>query len=313
MVCGRVNLRRSSVLPIRWLKSVGNNHDDRVTSRLLKGGIKMSFRVKFWGVRGSIACPSSDHIVYGGNTSCIEVEIDGQTIILDAGTGLRNLGGEFPKRGQDSATFLLTHTHWDHLAGFPFFTPIYGPNYSFQIRAGHLSDMGGVREVFVNLMSNPMFPVPLSALKANLEFVDFRGGESFDLGKVHVRTAPLVHPNGATAYRIESQGRSVCYVTDTEHTPGRMDQNILDLIEGSDLVIYDATYTDDEFPAKVGWGHSTWQEGLRLCQAANVKRYAIFHHDPEHDDTFMEHLESEARALWEHAMVARDNMEIILA
>jgi phosphoribosyl 1,2-cyclic phosphodiesterase len=125
-----------------------------------------------------------------------------------------------------------------------------------------------------------------------------------------VRTAPLNHPNGATGYRLELGGRSVCYVTDTEHLPGEPDKNVLGLIEGADLVIYDSTYTDEEFPGKVGWGHSTWQEGVRLCRTAGARRLAIFHHDPDHDDSFMAAVDKTARAEWDGAFAAREEMII---
>jgi phosphoribosyl 1,2-cyclic phosphodiesterase len=274
----------------------------------------MAFKVKFWGVRGSIACPSPNHVVYGGNTSCISFSLSGHEVIVDAGTGIRNLGQDFLRRKVTEAVLYLTHTHWDHVNGFPFFAPAFSPAFRLQIKAGHLLDMGGVHEILSSQMTNPMFPVPLSALKADLSFSDFRAGETLQPYEgVTVKTAPLNHPNGATGYRIEHAGKAVCVVTDTEHTPGKPDVNILKLIEGADLVIYDSTYTDDEFPAKVGWGHSTWQEGRRLCQQANVKRLAIFHHEPDHDDEFMEKLEDEARQAWSAILVARDNMELTLA
>lgn len=162
-------------------------------------------------------------------------------------------------------------------------------------------------------MHNPMFPVPLEAMQAKLTFEDFEAGENFDLfGDVAIKTAPLNHPNGATAYRIEHAGKSVVYVTDTEHIPGKPDQNILALIEGADMVIYDSTYTEEEFPEKIGWGHSTWNEGMRLCQAANVKKLAIFHHDPEHTDDFMDKLAEEARDEWSGNFVCRENMELVI-
>jgi phosphoribosyl 1,2-cyclic phosphodiesterase len=162
-------------------------------------------------------------------------------------------------------------------------------------------------------MSNPVFPVPIDIMRAEFEFVDFRSGESFNIAPdIRVSTIPLNHPGGATGYRIDYQGKSVCYVTDTEHTPGQPDQKILALIEGTDLFIYDCTYTDAEFPAKRGWGHSTWQEGMRLAQAAGVRRLAIFHHDPDHEDHFMEELEAHALAAWNGCVVARDNMRINL-
>lgn len=274
----------------------------------------MTFLVKFWGVRGSIACASPDHMKYGGNTSCIEVIIDGKRLILDAGTGIRQLGNEMQKSGMHDFHILLTHTHWDHINGFPFFSPAYNKDMTIEIMAGHLNIIGGVREVLSAQMDNPMFPVPLDAMTAKTTYTDFKAGDSFDLydGEVHVRTAPLNHPNGSTAYRIESDGKAVVYVTDTEHVPGETDQNIIDLIQDADLVIYDSTYTEEEFPSKIGWGHSTWNEGVRLCRLANVKRMAIFHHEPDHFDDFMDKVAEEAHAEWAGSFVCREGMCIDL-
>jgi len=274
----------------------------------------MTFDVRFWGVRGTVACPSTSHIKYGGNTSCIEVMVGDRTIIFDAGTGIRNLGNELMKRDVREAHLLMSHTHWDHINGFPFFVPAYDPNRSLHIMAGHLgSDNGGIQDVLTAQMISPMFPVPLETMQAKLRFEDFKAGDQFKLyPDVNIRTAPLRHPNGATGYRIEHDGKSACYVTDTEHVPGEPDQNILELIEGSDLVIYDSTYTEDEFITKVGWGHSTWNEGLALCKAANVKRFAIFHHEPDHDDDFVDGIEAEAQATWEHSFAAREGMIVSL-
>ncbi len=276
----------------------------------------MGFKVKFWGVRGSIACPTANHLAFGGNTSCIEVSVGGTKIILDAGTGIRSLGTWFLRKDVHRATILLSHTHWDHINGFPFFVPAFQDGYSFKIMAGHLADREGIQEVLAGQMSQPMFPVPIGAMLSHISFEDFRAGEAFDLPadpEVKIRTAPLNHPNGATGYRIEYAGKSFCYVTDTEHVIGKPDENILGLIDGADLVVYDSTYTDDEFPAKIGWGHSTWQEGIRLCRAANVKRLAIFHHDPDHEDRFMDGVEANARLEWEGTIVAREHMRIKLA
>lgn len=272
----------------------------------------MTYKVKFWGVRGSIACPSPDHMAYGGNTSCVEISVNGHVFILDSGTGIRSLGRALLKRGVTSATLMLTHTHWDHINGFPFFAPAFTPDFQLRIMAGHLfGKPGGIHAVLANQMENPTFPVPLSAMRGSLSFQDFAAGETMEpAAGVVVRTGALRHPNGATGYRIEYKGASVCYVTDTEHLPGEPDENVLKLIAGADLVIYDCTYTDEEFPAKIGWGHSTWQEGVRLCRAAGVKKLAIFHHDPDHDDIFMAALEAEASRLWDGTMVARDGMEL---
>lgn len=269
----------------------------------------MTLAVKFWGVRGSIACPSPQHVVYGGNTSCLEVFAGDKRIILDAGTGIRQLGFEFIRDGVKDGIILLTHTHWDHINGFPFFGPTFMANSHFSIHAGHLSDHGGIENVLANQMSNPTFPVPLEALQAELNFVDFYAGENWELYPgVNLITKPLNHPNGATGYRIEHDGKSICYVTDTEHVIGKPDQMVLSLIEGADLVIYDSTYTDEEFPEKIGWGHSTWEEGIRLCKMAGVKQMAIFHHDPDHNDDFMRDIEHKAREMWDGALVAREHM-----
>jgi len=159
---------------------------------------------------------------------------------------------------------LLTHTHWDHINGFPFFTPAYDPKRSMRIMAGHLKDNGGgIHSVLSTQMNNPMFPVPLEAMQADMNFEDFVAGDSFPLyPDVHVRTAPLNHPNNATGYRIEYGGKSVCYITDTEHVPGEPDQNILGLIEGADAVIYDSTYTEEEFPIT---SDGDIQRGTRAC------------------------------------------------
>lgn len=271
------------------------------------------FAIQFWGVRGSIACPSPRHIRYGGNTSCVEVVAGDARFILDAGTGIRPLGKEFLQEDVRTITLLLTHTHWDHINGLPFFRPAYDPNRRMHVFAGHLKNQGGVEKVLSQQMHEPVFPVPLEAMRAIVECEDFNAGESFTLnGSVKIRTAALNHPNGATGYRIEYDGRSACYVTDTEHTPGRPDENILALIEGADLVIYDSTYTDAEFPSHAGWGHSTWQEGVRLCRQAGARNLAIFHHEPDHEDDFMDAIAEEARSVWDATFVAREGMVVNL-
>jgi phosphoribosyl 1,2-cyclic phosphodiesterase len=269
------------------------------------------FSIKFWGVRGSIACPSPQHMRYGGNTSCVEVIVGDRRFILDAGTGIRPLGREILQEDVRDIYLLLSHTHWDHINGLPFFRPAYDRNRRMHILAGHLKDQGGVENVLQQQMHEPVFPVPLDAMQAIVECEDFDAGDSFRLAEnVFVRTQPLNHPNGATGYRIEYGGRAACYVTDTEHVPGRPDENILRLIEGADLVIYDSSYTEAEFPERVGWGHSTWNEGVRLCRMAGARHLAIFHHEPDHEDDFMDAIAADARALWEGTLVAREGMVI---
>ncbi len=268
--------------------------------------------VTFWGVRGSIACPGPATAGYGGNTACLEIRAGNKLLIFDAGTGLKPFGGALAKQGGAlDVDWFFTHTHFDHIQGIPFFSPLYDRRNRFRLRAGHLMPEMNLKQVLSEMMSAPLFPIPIGIFAAQIEFADFRAGETHDLGGgVVVKTAPLNHPNRATGYRVEVAGKSICYVTDTEHVPGRLDANVLKLIEGADIVVYDSTYTDQEYPAHVGWGHSTWQEGIRLVEKAGAKRLAIYHHDPDHDDAFMDKVAAEAEKMRPGTFVAREGTTI---
>ena len=268
------------------------------------------FLIRFRGVRGTVACPGSDYVRYGGNTSCIEVRCAGHLFILDAGTGLRLLGMELNEAGSVDTDILLTHTHIDHIAGMPFFVPLFKPGNRLRIHAGHLWDNDvRLRDVFLRLIEAPIFPVPLEAVGAEISFEEFRAGDRLDLREgVVIRTAPLNHPNGATGYRIEWDGKSVCYVTDTEHVEGEIDANILALIEDTDIFIYDATYTAEEYPAFRGWGHSTWEAGAALAERGRVGRYVIFHHAPEHTDDDMDRIAERAQKTFGSTVVAQEGL-----
>lgn len=267
------------------------------------------FYVKFWGVRGSIACPGPRTVRYGGNTSCLEIRCGGRLLIFDAGSGLRDLGVALGGGGPVDADLYLTHTHFDHICGLPFFAPLYAPGNSVRLAAGHLPPDKGLREVLVEMMMAPLFPIPPCAFRANVAFEDFVQGDVLSPGDgIVIRTAPLNHPNQATGYRIEYGGRAICYVTDTEHEDGRRDPNIVALIRDADLVIYDATYTDDEFATFKGFGHSTWQEGVRLVDAAGAKTLVIFHHEPGHDDDAMDAIAAAADRMRPGTVVAREGM-----
>ena len=269
------------------------------------------FYVKFWGVRGSIACPGEEYRRYGGNTACLEVRYGDQLLIFDAGTGLRRLGSHLAVNGTPNGglngDLFLTHTHHDHIVGLPFFVPIFNPKNRIRIWAGHLAPDDHLHKVLSRFMAAPLVPVPPEVFAADVSYHDFTAGETLDPRPgLTLRTAPLNHPNGATGYRIEAEGKSICYVTDTEHRADGLDRNILGLVEGADLMIYDCSYTDEEYPRFRGWGHSTWQEGVRLCDAAAVKRLVIYHHDPSHDDDFMDRVAVEADRVRPGTVVAKE-------
>lgn len=273
----------------------------------------MGFSVTFWGVRGTIPCPMASHLGFGGNTSCVEVQAGKQRIIIDAGTGLRMLGRKLLAEGVTGATLLLSHTHLDHISGFPFFAPAYTKGFGLRVISGHLNGGPDIESVMARQMERPLFPVPLRTMGGDLSFLEVPPGHSFKLeGGVRIHTAALNHPDGATGYRIEYQGRSVAYVTDTEHVPDHPDRNILNLVDGVDLLLYDSTYTDDEWAQRIGWGHSTWMEAVRIARAAHVKMLGLFHHDPDHDDATMERIEAAAKAEFANCFAAREGTTISL-
>jgi phosphoribosyl 1,2-cyclic phosphodiesterase len=267
------------------------------------------FFVRFWGVRGSVACAAPDIVRYGGNTSTLEIRCGNRLLIFDAGTGIRYLGNKLLSENSVDAHLFLTHTHFDHICGMPFFRPAFVPENKFQIYAGHLLPEHDIRYVLSEMMMAPLFPVPLEIFQSVVIFRDFHAGETLHpYDDVVVKTAPLNHPNGATGYRIEFGGKSICYLTDTEHRPDNPDENILKLIEGADIVVYDGMYTDDEYQARIGWGHSTWQEGARLCEEANVRQYVVFHHDPDHNDEFMDGIAEQVAKILPGSVVAQEGM-----
>ncbi|MEI2300999.1 MBL fold metallo-hydrolase [Ensifer sp. MJa1] len=272
----------------------------------------MTFSVTFWGVRGSIACSGDAFARYGGNTACVEAQIGGTSFILDAGTGLMPLGRRMAGAEPAACHILLSHAHWDHICGFPFFAPCYDPRWRIHVHAGNMAANGGVRQVLMGQMQAPYFPAPLSAMAADIRFTDFDPGETLILGDgVTVRTAPLNHPGGCTGYRLEWAGKSLAYITDNEVPPGGNDPAIA-LMQDVDLVLFDAAYTQAEYESRKGWGHSTWQEGVRLARAAGARKLVLIHHDPAHDDEFMARIERAAQDRWPRVWAAREGATIVL-
>jgi phosphoribosyl 1,2-cyclic phosphodiesterase len=267
-------------------------------------------KITFYGVRGSIAAPGPDTAKVGGNTSCVLVELEGgERIVLDAGTGLRSLGNRLmASREPCDLSILLSHYHWDHIQGLPFFVPMYVPGSRIEV-VGGVTGATTVRDTLLHQMSAPVFPVALDEVGATLTTREVRPGSSFDLRGARVRVAKLNHPGGVFAYRVEHGGRSVVYATDTEHY-SCVAPALVALARGADVLVYDAQYLPSEYGAKVGWGHSTYAAGAEVARAAGVGSLVLFHHDPTRDDAGVAAIEAAARELFPRTIAARESMVV---
>lgn len=277
---------------------------------------KNQFTVHFWGVRGSIACPGSETVRYGGNTPCVEMRVGGSRLIFDGGTGLRVLGLSLLSQMPVEAHLFFTHSHWDHIQGFPFFVPAFIKGNRFHVYGAIAPNGATIEQRLNDQMLHPNFPVPLQIMGAQLEFNDIAIGQSVQIGDVTVENALLNHPGEAVGYRVNWQGYAAAYVTDTEHLPEKLDENVLWLARNADVMIYDATYTNEEYhsekSSKVGWGHSTWQEAVKVAKAAHVKKLVIFHHDPLHNDDFLDRVGEQVADAFPNSLMAREGLTIQL-
>jgi phosphoribosyl 1,2-cyclic phosphodiesterase len=271
-------------------------------------------KVTFWGTRGSIPSPGPDTVRYGGNTSCVEVRTGGHVLILDAGTGLRPLGRALMKDFADrplTVHLFISHTHWDHIQGFPFFAPAYLAGTTIHVY-GAPGQGRSLEKVLRGQMDADYFPVGLADLAATLDVHEFRA-EAFQIGDVQVDAAHLNHPAMNLAWRVTASGRRIVYATDhephattLEHVAGRgeegrafgakLDAALVDFARDADLLIADAQYTDEEYDNRMGWGHSPLSATTTFAMAARVKALGLFHHDPLHGDDVVAGMEREARA-----------------
>ncbi|MCC6750371.1 MAG: MBL fold metallo-hydrolase [Deltaproteobacteria bacterium] len=267
----------------------------------------MTHFVRFWGVRGSVPCPGPATAEVGGNTSCVEVRLGGERILLDGGTGLRQLG--LRQAGLPlEATLLFGHLHWDHIQGVPFCAPLYHP----QSRVRLVGPQGLLRALATQMSGGPTFPIGLEALSAQLAVEPIDAGARFRVGSVEIATTALRHPGGVIGYRLTAHGRSVVYACDVEHAAEGLDAPLVELARGADLLVYDAQYLPEEYPAKVGWGHSTFERGAALARAAGVGQLALTHHDPSRTDAAVAELEARARALFPRTVAAREGLTLRL-
>lgn len=246
---------------------------------------------------------------YGGNTACVEIRCGNQVLIFDAGSGLRQLGHALANERPGQIHLFLSHYHIDHIMGLPFFAPLYSAECAMSLWGAYSEAECDVEHALRRLMSEPLFPVQLGDLRARLKFQDFRSGETLNPSPdITIRTTPLRHPGGATGYRVEYGGKCVAYLSDMEFPEGAIDAGVLALAYSSDLVILDTTYTDQELPLHAGWGHASWQQGVRLASLSKAKRLCLFHHDPSHDDVFMDAVAKEVNAARPGTIVAYEGL-----
>jgi len=266
--------------------------------------------VRFWGVRGSLPCPGPDTVIYGGNTSCLEIRADERLIIIDLGTGVRPLGewllaNDYKKSGKIKADIFLTHTHWDHILGFPMFNPIYIPGTELSITSPVSIENESLKSIIESQFSHKYWPVRADELAASINYNQIKE-ETLDLGGgLTVKTKFLNHPIYCLGYRINYQGKSIATVYDHEpyrnlcagnETQGDADaaqknEKIRQFVKGADVVIHDAQYTSEDYPCHIGWGHCSCDHAVQTCKDADVKKLVLFHHEPARTDSQLEQIE----------------------
>ncbi len=295
-------------------------------------------KLKIWGCRGSIPTPGKDTVRYGGNTPCVELKLDDNNlIILDSGTGIKNLGNYLIRKGESTRAYIMiTHPHWDHIQGFPFFKPLFISGNEFTIVVSGAKTKT-LEQIVADQMDRVYFPVRLSELKANIKFLQV-GEEEFKVYDATVKTIYVNHPGFTLGYRISFNNKTVVYISDNEpfdreitpylfnwekevverfeKIPGDPNKRIFEFVKGADLLIHDTTYTPEEYVEKVGWGHSHYLFTLRVAHEGGVKRLLLFHHDHTHTDSMLdqifEHCKNELKKKKYkfNLLIAAEGMEI---
>jgi phosphoribosyl 1,2-cyclic phosphodiesterase len=277
-------------------------------------------KLKFYGARGSIPVCDTGFQQFGGNTTCFQITfVDTNRIaIIDAGTGLRNLGRDVRAIGhqQDQLVIAFTHFHWDHIQGFPFFGPAYDPEQKIRLlTVGKGQTIGNLREIFEVPLQSQYFPVQLDRMGAQFEFLKVEDATRHFTAVNNVETTVTGqrhnHPGGAYGFRIERGGKVLVICTDVEHGD-EIDPQVVALSRGADLLVHDAQYTAEELQMHRGWGHSSFDQAMQVAEMAGVKQLAMTHHDPEHDDDFLLRMEKLCQERFPNTQFAREGMEIVL-
>lgn len=261
----------------------------QMTSRDAIRDASNALTLRCWGTRGSIPSPGPQTARYGGNTTCFEVRSGERRLIFDAGSGIRLLGLDLLKNGGEYHHIFLTHFHWDHIQGFPFFPPLYRPDIDLKIIGPKQSNID-VRSLFAGQMGPIYFPVPFSVVAAKMSFDHLNEGV-MEVGNITLRTIRVKHPSFVVGYRIEVGERAICFIPDDEIEGDGYEvgdgwrDRLVEFVRGADLLIHDSMYTDEEYPTRKGWGHSTFRQSLQLAEDGEVKKLLYFHHDPERSDT----------------------------
>jgi phosphoribosyl 1,2-cyclic phosphodiesterase len=271
-------------------------------------------RIKFWGVRGSTPTPQSENLRYGGNTSCVEVRNGEVLFVFDCGTGFRALGQKLRREfGANPLTahVFVSHFHWDHIQGIPFFGPLYD-NTENRFLFHSFSRTRNLQQVMEEQMAAPYFPVNVSEMKARRIFYNLDEGK-MSLGDVTLQAMWLNHPQGCMGFRLETQQGVVVYATDNEPGDLLFDRNLRKLAAGADVLIYDAQYLPEEYEArKRGWGHSHWREAVNVVMESGARELVLFHHDPDHDDACIDKIVKEASNYYPKVRAAAEGMELVV-
>ncbi|MBL1405699.1 MAG: MBL fold metallo-hydrolase [Rhizobiales bacterium] len=272
------------------------------------------FKIKFWGTRGTRQVHSLDHTKFGSNTICVEVQCGERVLVFDAGSGIVNFGVDFDKRPSvQNFDLFLSHAHYDHVEGIPHLSPLYQKQNSATIWSGALKGIVTCHEIFDFLMMQPYFPVKVEKFEADIKYNDIADFESLNLGDgIRIHTTRLKHPGGATGYRVEYAGKSFAFITDCAHSTNAQDDQLVAFLKDVDLFAYDCSYTDEEFEKYSTYGHSTWQEALKLRSAANAGGVYAIHHMPFRNDDELERIHKDMKTENANSGVAYDTKTVKL-